>query len=431
MENNTQFDYKKYINTNPKEFIDETLKWLGSRQAQKRFSKTPDIVMITKNGQYNYEGSKIMHDLITEFNLNTELFTKTEKHLSYNNGRKDNAEAIWTIDVEAGKVIVRLQTEIYSLTRYAGKVVEVEIQKEIIEIDNSSYKLLETRNANSIKTSIVDKNNNKLDIDSLPIELKKKIQENYDEDKEWPLDFEPFVYMSNNEERTSDSAYITSELEELVSLKQKKREDIFLTSVKVIEVGQGSASKLKGKKNNVEKANENLINYSATSIQIRDNTSLEGSPSATVVNNVPNTTAYDNSIRTVLNTILKKTGGATDVDAKGTVQQSKSEILMTQGDEFKVAKWKLNDRQNKIKELFTKIWKVYTGILKITKQFKEVESVHVIISQEEVLSETELLANLTTAKEQGFTSDLLAYARYNQLTIVDAYKLKKVNWGNE
>lgn len=424
------FNIEEFLFTNPAVIKEEACKWLAERQAQKRYPKPVDIFYIKSSGDFSYKASKLTMDLFNDQELMSLLY-RLEYELSFNNGQKENATRYILIDNGITRPIYTLAGIITEKEKFANRTISITVEKEVIVVDKQEYYVLEYRNKDKIETmlSTSKKTENKIvDFDSLSKDVKEAIANITFGEEAWTGTFEPFVEFTNTPNEYSDLAYITNELEELCVLAQKKRDDINFSSVKVVDTGR--ISKDKDKSNNAEAVAEmNAKKMAASSVVIADKMGLEGQQGATVINNVPSTSIYDNAIRTVLNTILKKTGGATDVDSKGTVQQSKGEVLMSQGDAFKADMWKANHRQNKLKELAVKNWKVHTELLKITLPFADIEEAYAIVSQEEVLSEKELIENIKAARDQKLMlGNLIGFARYNGLSLVEAYKLNKTNW---
>lgn len=425
-----KFKIDDFLWINPDNIRQSTLEWLAERQAQKRYSKDVDLFILNETGVLNSDATRLILNLSREQNFNDQIFYKTEKMISFNNGQVDNAEVFWLLDYDASEPIVTLCDEVIAKTEYKNKVISIEIVKQIIESSGGvDYYVLEYRSKEMIETYLASGKNylRVEDINTVPQEVRASIEWDL-EIKDWPLDFEPFVHIQNTPEGKSDANFIQHELDELAVVSQKKRDDILLSSVKIVGMGPGHNNK---KKDNTmtDTAEDNLKKYASQSVIANQSLGFGDAPATVIANAVPNTDTYDRAIRTLLNSMLKKTGGATDVDSKGTVQQSKGEVLMSQGDEYKVSKWKAKNRQEKIKELFTKIWKIYTTVLKITNPFKNAERLFVIISQEEVLSELEMLENLNKAEQYGYTNKVISYARYNGLNVIDAYDMMQMQLG--
>ncbi len=433
-----EFKIDDYLYVNPEEIKRGILEWVAERQAQKRYSKPIDAVFVKEKGFYSYDASKLIYDLMFNQQWHDKIFYKSEKMLSYNNGQLENSNIAWLIDVDGTEPIVRLADNIRSVQEFKNKEVEIEIDLEQIKSDKGDlFYVVETRNKDEIRREIGKEQDNqfvplqKNDLSELPKEVKEQLQELNLGIEEWKGDFEPFVYLENNPDRKSDRNLIETELDDIVVQIQKKRDDILYSSVKVVGSGLKTKNKSKEGFNATAQAEKNAKKYAAGSVIVRDTTALEGAASTVIANAIPNTDTYDRAIRTTLNTILKKTGGATDVDSKGTVQQSKGEVLMSQGDEYKVSNWKKTNRQNKIKDLLNKIMKTYTQILKNTKPFSSVKNVFAFISQEEVLSEREQLENAKLAIELGISNKLLLQARYHNMTILEMYEMKDLKFGGE
>lgn len=438
MADNNEFKIDDYLYVNPAEIKRAIMEWVAERQAQKRFSKPVDTVFIKEKGFYSYEASKLIHDLMINQEMADEVFYATEKKLSYNNGQIDNAHALWLIDVDGSEPIVRMADGIRSVSIFKNRAFEVEIDIEQIKSDKGNlFYVVETRNKDEIRRQVGKENEGEFtpltdeELASLPDEVANKLEDLNLGVEEWKGDFEPFVYIKNNPDNKSDRNYVETELNDIVTQIQKKRDDINFSSVKVVSVGLKNKNKSKEGFDADAQAEKNYKKMAASSVVLRDTTSLEGTASSLISNAIPNTDAYDRAIRTSINTILKKTGGATDVDSKGTVQQSKGEVLMSQGDEYKVSNWKKTNRQVKIKELVTKLMKTYTQILKITKPFAAVKSLFTFISQEEVLSEREQLENAKLAIELGISNKLLIQARYHNMTVLEMYEYKDIKFGGE
>lgn len=432
-ENLPSFDIDKYLFVNPEQIKTGVMQWLAHRQAQKRYSKPIDVILKHSTGVYAYKSSKIIHDLITNQEMNSEIFYETERLLSYDENSPDGtAHVVWTIDADSSEPIIGLTTNVWSVKRFKGKAIEVSIQLEVIKSENDAYYyVVETRSKEAITVGLYNEERVEIpltEFDNLPAEVIEQIKEMKFGETTWEGNFEPFVYLKNNPSGTNDRSLVEGELDEIVLLTQKKRDDILYSSVKVVTSGLKNNNKEKKGNNANFTALANAKKMAASSIVQRDSTALEGNANSVIVNAIPNTDYYDRAIRTVLNTILKKTGGATDVDSKGTVQQSKGEILMSQGDEYKVSNWKKTNRQMKLKELFEKVKSTYTQVIKNTKSFADIDSMFVFISQEEVLSEREQLENAKLAMELGMTNSLLIQARYHNMTILEMFEFQNLSF---
>ena len=426
------FKVEEFLYINPNEIVKSTLKWLATRQAQKRYAKDPDVLVINKDGSYNLDASILLRDLTSRQNLVDEIFFKTEEDLSYNNGVEHNAYNFWLLDHDGNEPIVTRvdSNEIIDFTTFKGRVTSLTVEVQHIKLENGAdYKIRETRTKESITRELVDENDSVVNLDTLKIdeESKNDLEFLLSPVTEWTADFEPFVELKNTSDAKSDKTFVIQELEDLVVTSQKKRDNLLFSGTKVVTDKRSSKDRQKKPNDGVGEA-EKAAKMMAASSVVRTPENLVGSSASSIASSPPNLTEYSNEIRTLLNTILKKTGGATDVDSKGTVQQSKGEVMMSQGDEYKVAKWKLNNRQKKIKELYEKIWKIYTVILKQTNAFKDAKSIHVLLAPDEVLSQTEQLANLATAVEKGFINKTVAFARFNNMTIVDAVELQALSF---
>ncbi|MCS5736462.1 UNVERIFIED_CONTAM: hypothetical protein RF648_18245 [Kocuria sp. CPCC 205274] len=213
----------------------------------------------------------------------------------------------------------------------------------------------------------------------------------------------------------------------MIVLKQKKRDEILFNSTKVLNVGRTTQDRNKTDQNASAAAEKQAKMMAAASVIALPSQALGTTSQVSVARARPNLDVFSAEERKLKGDILKKTGGITDLDSKGTVQVTDTQTYAAQGSEFIMANEKVSSRQDALKK-FAEIIVDYFQNLKKDAIFEDIADVLVIINQEESISELDQLNGLILAKQNKFISESVAIARYLGISILDSLVISKINF---
>lgn len=432
-QNDKEFNISDALYVSPKQITDDITSWLARMQGAKRYSKYPDFLFIKKSGDFNYLAAKKLYDILRDQDFKKSVLQASEISLSKNDGKKENAYILWTIDIGEktpwfnwvpSKNIVFLET-------VGNKIIGVQHIAYIFKIKDTSYQIRQYRNKDEIKTTLWTIGKQEIteitDYDNLTDDVKEEIKKYTLGSVAWTGNIPSFVFEKNTADGLSDSAFISTEIEELIVLKQKKRDEILFNSTKVLNVGRTTQDRNKTDQNASAAAEKQAKMMAAASVIALPSQALGTTAQVSVAQARPNLDVFSAEERKLKGDILKKTGGITDLDSKGTVQVTDAQTYAAQGSEFIMANEKVSSRQDALKK-FAEIIVDYFQNLKKDAIFEDIADVLVIINQEESISELDQLNGLILAKQNKFISESVAIARYLGISILDSLVISKINF---
>lgn len=432
-QNDKEFNISDALYVSPKQITDDITSWLARMQGAKRYSKYPDFLFIKKSGDFNYLAAKKLYDILRDQDFKKSVLQASEISLSKNDGKKENAYILWTIDIGEktpwfnwvpSKNIVFLET-------VGNKIIGVQHIAYIFKIKDTSYQIRQYRSKDEIKTTLWTIGKQEIteitDYDNLTDDVKEEIKKYTLGSVAWTGNLPSFVFEKNTADGLSDSAFISTEIEELIVLKQKKRDEILFNSTKVLNVGRTTQDRNKTDQNASAAAEKQAKMMAAASVIALPSQALGTTAQVSVAQARPNLDVFSAEERKLKGDILKKTGGITDLDSKGTVQVTDAQTYAAQGSEFIMANEKVSSRQDALKK-FAEIIVDYFQNLKKDAIFEDIADILVIINQEESISELDQLNGLILAKQNKFISESVAIARYLGISILDSLVISKINF---
>lgn len=432
-QNDKEFNISDALYVSPKQITDDITSWLARMQGAKRYSKYPDFLFIKKSGDFNYLAAKKLYDILRDQDFKKSVLQASEISLSKNDGKKENAYILWTIDIGEktpwfnwvpSKNIVFLET-------VGNKIIGVQHIAYIFKIKDTSYQIRQYRSKDEIKTTLWTIGKQEIteitDYDNLTDDVKEEIKKYTLGSVAWTGNLPSFVFEKNTADGLSDSAFISTEIEELIVLKQKKRDEILFNSTKVLNVGRTTQDRNKTDQNASAAAEKQAKMMAAASVIALPSQALGTTAQVSVAQARPNLDVFSAEERKLKGDILKKTGGITDLDSKGTVQVTDTQTYAAQGSEFIMANEKVSSRQDALKK-FAEIIVDYFQNLKKDAIFEDIADVLVIINQEESISELDQLNGLILAKQNKFISESVAISRYLGISILDSLVISKINF---
>lgn len=432
-QNDKEFNISDALYVSPKQITDDITSWLARMQGAKRYSKYPDFLFIKKSGDFNYLAAKKLYDILRDQDFKKSVLQASEISLSKNDGKKENAYILWTIDIGEktpwfnwvpSKNIVFLET-------VGNKIIGVQHIAYIFKIKDTSYQIRQYRSKDEIKTTLWTIGKQEIteitDYDNLTDDVKEEIKKYTLGSVAWTGNIPSFVFEKNTADGLSDSAFISTEIEELIVLKQKKRDEILFNSTKVLNVGRTTQDRNKTDQNASAAAEKQAKMMAAASVIALPSQALGTTAQVSVAQARPNLDVFSAEERKLKGDILKKTGGITDLDSKGTVQVTDAQTYAAQGSEFIMANEKVSSRQDALKK-FAEIIVDYFQNLKKDAIFEDIADILVIINQEESISELDQLNGLILAKQNKFISESVAISRYLGISILDSLVISKINF---
>lgn len=432
-----KFQISDALYVSPLQIVDDITSWLARMQASKRYSKYPDFLFIKKSGDFNFKAAKKIYDVMRDQDFKKSVLQQSEQSLSKNDGKTDNAHILWTIDKgETNPWFGWVPSKnIIALEKVGNKVVGVEHIAYVFKIKDVEYQVRQNRNKNEIITTLWNSKDKDGKLETTQIENIEDLDEDVQKElkgytfgvEKWTGNLPSFVFEKNTADGTNDSAYITTELEELIVLKQKKRDEILFNSTKVLNVGRTTQDRNKIDQNASAAVEKQAKMMAASSVIALPSQAIGTTAQVSVAQARPNLDVFSLEERRLKGDILKKTGGITDIDSKGTVQVTDAQTYAAQGSEFIMANEKVSSRQDALKKFAEVIIDYYQNIAK-DEIFADIKDVLVIINQEESISELDQLNALILAKNNKFISESVAIARYLGISILDSLNISKINF---
>lgn len=203
----------------------------------------------------------------------------------------------------------------------------------------------------------------------------------------------PFFPLFFNESLSPLITGIDQEILEMFSILQKRYDESHFMGSKVIEINTSTDSNIS--KDNLANSQKSMA---SSAIVRRDsnvsfNTDKNNNASVDFAVKSPIWEHLDSCYKSMLNNILKKLGLSTDTDSKGTVQQSKSEIVAQNAFSYNNQNFRNLVFQNFIQELIQEFYKA---------NFDEQNSVFVVSTQSLGMTENEKMNYVVMGLKAGF-----------------------------